>query len=1584
MLGIIGRLSRLGNGGSSNSTRGHRKNWVGEMHLGNHSRLMLILRRCGAVFVAMLLGILFLMPFFPASGATSLSVTVSSITPATPGTPATYTINVTTSATGALTSGTGTISLQAPFGTLFPPVASDYTVASTASPTPCSTVAISQGGELATITTPIAVGNSSAATIVISGVTNPASSSSYTLRGWSSSDTSPVLSNYYSIGTSVTTVLGPILSSNIGAGSGSYKISFTTSASGELTNGSQITLAFPSGTSVPSVAPDYLVNGISVVSAPVISGTSATITIPPIVSIPNSTSVTVVVLNVINTSISGSYTIGISTSSDIMPVQSPPFLIGTAVLSATLSASTTAVDAANVTWTVSFTSSSSGAVSPGGTVTVTAPPGTILGTSAVDYSVSATGSAVASAVNVSGTTVIISLPSGVTIGSSSTVTVGLGGLTNPTTPNPGAIAFVSTSSDTAPTAMPAPIQSAVSSVAIYPSNTLASSLAYSVISNYEIDFIPTSPVGPGGTVTICAQTSSYTLPSTPASYSMGQTSGISHAPVATVTAAACPTGYAGYQITVPSVLNGGHGLVPAFDTSIVIAGITNPASGNYSFFVQTTSDPGLVFSNFTIAAQPTNSVLGAVISMTSNSLSAGNTFTATFNTPAAIPTGGTISVTLPSTATIPTAIGDYSINGTTCSISGTTCSGVSVSGSTVTLTVGSTPIGANTSVNVALGNGSTITNPSTAGNYLATISTSIDTASVSTNGFVIGVTTTTASSPGGGGPYPPTVGASAFYEIYATASPAGMLYAQASPAETITISNNDTSASNPFPATTSDYLVDGVMVSTAPLLGGASGDWTVTIFLPAGVNVAPSCQFFVDIAGVANPSTVGSIDLGVVTSADADSGAIAVTSQPYFGSATAPTPTAVSSVSVSPSFPLVAAVASYSVGFTTSSTGSMGIGSGITIQGPALFPSAAGDYVVNGVVVSSVSPTSGNSGVNIMVPTSIGTSTPVTVTISNVTNPPVPGSYSLSVYTSSDNMPVASSAYAISTGVGGVLGPFPDSAQVSSTSTYSMDFITSPAGALSPGSSTVMITAASGTTFPSVASDYSVNGIAVTTVAASSNTATITVPTGIPGNARVSISVVGVTNPPSAGFGQNWSISTSSDTVPIAGPAYSIDTAVTSVSASPASLVAGYITNYTVSFTPTTSLVGGIGTVTFAFAQGTLAPTVASNYVINGIPAASISTVGNPGEPMAVTATLASSDSLPTGTPASAVISAVGNPPQFSPSYSLEVWTSGDLAPSAGTPFTLSAPPAPSVTAISPAGGSTGGGSTVSITGTDFTDNSIVYFGEYPSTQVTDITSTSLTAVSPGEPAGTYDIEVSNKDGTSTASSADLFTVTAPPPPTTSAYSLTLTPSASTLNPGAQVTFSASLTETSTNSSTGAVTTTPISGTSVSFDVSSGPDAGLTFSGTTNSSGIATYVFTNKGGSGVDTVTAGTTPTGTTTPVVASATVTFTGLSSLTLSPASQGAVVGQSVIVSGLALDPSGAPLVGASVVFSVSSGPDIGISSTLTTNTKGVANFTLASPKAGIDQISATLSNSTTPSAPTPSSSVSSNQVTVTWAQS
>ncbi|HUY86566.1 MAG TPA: Ig-like domain-containing protein, partial [Acidimicrobiales bacterium] len=215
----------------------------------------------------------------------------------------------------------------------------------------------------------------------------------------------------------------------------------------------------------------------------------------------------------------------------------------------------------------------------------------------------------------------------------------------------------------------------------------------------------------------------------------------------------------------------------------------------------------------------------------------------------------------------------------------------------------------------------------------------------------------------------------------------------------------------------------------------------------------------------------------------------------------------------------------------------------------------------------------------------------------------------------------------------------------------------------------------------------------------------------------------------------------------------------------------------------------------------------------------------------------------------------------------------------------------------------------------------------------------------------------------------------APTPPTTT-YSLTLSPSAPTLDPGGSVTFSASLTQTTTNAATGTSTSGPVGAASISFDISSGPDAGQTFTAITNSSGMASFTYVNSGGPGVDTVTAGATNSVTGQVVIATATVTFAGQDSLTLSPTSQGAVADTSVTVSAAALDPSGAPLSGASVNFSVASGPDAGQSAIATTDSHGAATFSLSAAKAGTDSVTATLSD------PKSLATVTSNQVAVNWA--
>jgi hypothetical protein len=76
---------------------------------------------------------------------------------------------------------------------------------------------------------------------------------------------------------------------------------------------------------------------------------------------------------------------------------------------------------------------------------------------------------------------------------------------------------------------------------------------------------------------------------------------------------------------------------------------------------------------------------------------------------------------------------------------------------------------------------------------------------------------------------------------------------------------------------------------------------------------------------------------------------------------------------------------------------------------------------------------------------------------------------------------------------------------------------------------------------------------------------------------------------------------------------------------------------------------------------------------------------------------------------------------------------------------------APTVTAIDPASGTTAGGTSVTITGTGFTSGPTVTFGSNPATNVTVVSSTSLTATTPAGTAGAATVSVTNSDGMSGA-----------------------------------------------------------------------------------------------------------------------------------------------------------------------------------------------------------------------------------------
>jgi hypothetical protein len=94
--------------------------------------------------------------------------------------------------------------------------------------------------------------------------------------------------------------------------------------------------------------------------------------------------------------------------------------------------------------------------------------------------------------------------------------------------------------------------------------------------------------------------------------------------------------------------------------------------------------------------------------------------------------------------------------------------------------------------------------------------------------------------------------------------------------------------------------------------------------------------------------------------------------------------------------------------------------------------------------------------------------------------------------------------------------------------------------------------------------------------------------------------------------------------------------------------------------------------------------------------------------------------------------------------------------------FTFAALPPPTISSIVPASGSTAGGTTVTLTGTNFASGAAVAIGGVAATGVTVVSSTSLQAVTPARTAGQADVVVTVAGQTATLARG--FTYAAPGP----------------------------------------------------------------------------------------------------------------------------------------------------------------------------------------------------------------------------
>jgi IPT/TIG domain len=92
--------------------------------------------------------------------------------------------------------------------------------------------------------------------------------------------------------------------------------------------------------------------------------------------------------------------------------------------------------------------------------------------------------------------------------------------------------------------------------------------------------------------------------------------------------------------------------------------------------------------------------------------------------------------------------------------------------------------------------------------------------------------------------------------------------------------------------------------------------------------------------------------------------------------------------------------------------------------------------------------------------------------------------------------------------------------------------------------------------------------------------------------------------------------------------------------------------------------------------------------------------------------------------------------------------------------------PVPAVSSLSPSAGPTAGGTSVTITGTGFTDtpgSPTVDFGTTPASGVAVVSPTEISATSPTASQGSVDVRVDDPYGTSAAVPEDTFTYVAPP-----------------------------------------------------------------------------------------------------------------------------------------------------------------------------------------------------------------------------
>ena len=323
--------------------------------------------------------------------------------------------------------------------------------------------------------------------------------------------------------------------------------------------------------------------------------------------------------------------------------------------------------------------------------------------------------------------------------------------------------------------------------------------------------------------------------------------------------------------------------------------------------------------------------------------------------------------------------------------------------------------------------------------------------------------------------------------------------------------------------------------------------------------------------------------------------------------------------------------------------------------------------------------------------------------------------------------------------------------------------------------------------------------------------------------------------------------------------------------------------------------------------------------------------------------------------------------------------------------------PVPTVTSVSPSSGSSGGGTAVTITGTNFVSGAGVTIGGVAATGVTVVNSTTITATTPVGTAGAVTVTVTNPGGQS-GSLASGYTYVAGPAVTSvspssgpAAGGTAVTITGTNFASGATVTFAgtAASNVTVVNNTTITATTPAGSAGAATVTVTMGGQSGslaggFTYIGVPTVTGVSPNSGSTLGGTAV-TVTGTNFATGATVSFASTAATNVTVVNSTTITATTPAGTAGAvTVTVTNLGSQsgtlPSGYTYVLTPTVTSVSpnNGPPAGGTAVSITGTNFAAGATVKFGSAAAPNV--IVVNSTTITATTPAGSAGAVTVTVT----